>query len=543
MPPSLPSPLSLRRLARSLSLIMLAGVAVRAAEPYFDETQAATIFAFDQGSIPFTENLRIEMRQPVKHPANPVVRRGPKPAPDSWAVQFYGSIVREGEKLRMWYVAAGEDRLDKSVPRSAPWRVAYAESTDGLNWTKPTLGLVDYRGSKANNLVAFDAAPLGILNVKVLHEPDAPADERYKMSAHVWFSKKKGGPRFGTLALFVSADGFTWKSVNGARPVAAELVREDMVLTYTHYEPAGGLYKWNGLYYTSGQNAYAAALPYHGRVTRSFVSGDFRNWEAASTVGFVRPQQNTLLGPGKSRDGEQNHEGISVWNRRNVLLGVYGRWHGDLKWAGVTIDLGFVYSNDGVLFREPAHEWTFIKRGKDGEWDQGGLLQAQGFENIGEQTFVYYGAWDPRGWEGSPPRGGVGIVTVPRDRFGDLVMDTKSIGKGDYQVPDSTASFVTTTIPLTAGKARRFYLNADGLGASAALKVELLDQNLKPLPAFSGKNAAIVRQGGFQTPVAWNGETELRDLPEQIRVRVTYDGANKAGIRFSALYVRDVAAR
>lgn len=508
---------------------------------YFDETQARTLFAFDQVSIPFTENLRIKMRTPKKHPANPVVRRGPPGSPDSWAVQFYGSIIRVGESYRMWYVAAGDDRLDRSQPRSAPWRVAYAESKDGVHWTKPHLGLVDYRGNKNNNLVKFDTGPLGILNVKVLHEPEAPSPERYKMSAHVWFSKKSGGPRFGTLALFVSPDGLNWTSINGAKPVEAELTREDMVLPWTHYEPAGGLYKWEGLYYTSGQNAFMAAKPYHGRVTRSFVSGDFRTWEPASAVGHVRPAQNILLGPGKSRDGEQSHEGLSVWNRGNVLLGVSGIWHGNLEWSGVTIDLGFTLSNDGVSFRNPAHEWVFIERGKDNEWDQGGLLQAQGFENIGDQTFVYYGAWDPRGWENSPPRGGVGIVTLPRDRFGDLVIDSSAIGNGDYQVPDAAGSFLTA--PLSSKGEQEFYLNAEGLGSDAALKIELLRSDLQMIPGYSGKDAAVVRQNGFQTPIQWRGKKTAKKLPERIRIRVTYDGTKKTDIRFSALYLRDVGGR
>jgi hypothetical protein len=513
-------------------------IAAQPAAPLFDETKVITLFAFDQVSIPFTENLRIKMRQPVKHPGNPVMTRGPAGAPDSWAVQFYGSIIREGAKYRMWYVAAGDDRLDKSIPRSSPWRVAYAESADGITWTKPELGLVEYGGNKQNNLVEMDTGPLGILNVKVLHEPDAEPAQRYKMTAHVWFSKGTKGARFGTLALFVSPDGLHWKSVNKLKPLLAEVTREDTVLPWTHYEPAGGLYKWDGLYYTSGQNAYAAALPYHGRVNRSFVSGDFVNWSPASAVGFVRAPQHNLLGPGRSRDGEQSHEGFSVWHRGNVLLGVSGIWHGAMDWAGVTIDLGFVVSNDGVSFREPAHEWVFIKRGEDKQWDQGGLLQGQGFENVGDQTYIYYGAWDPRGWEGSPPRGGVGLVTVPRDRFGDLVIEKSSIGPGDYQVPDLAGSFLTAAVPLPGAAPRSFYLNADGLGSAAALKVELLGRDLKPLPGYSGQDAAVVRQSGFQSPVAWNGKTAISGLPERIRIRVTYDGPQQADIRFSALYVQ-----
>ncbi|MCA9023093.1 MAG: hypothetical protein KDA74_23250, partial [Planctomycetaceae bacterium] len=57
---------------------------------YFDETQATTLFAFDEVSLPFSQNLKLVMRSPERHPANPVVQRGGAGTPDSWAVQFYG---------------------------------------------------------------------------------------------------------------------------------------------------------------------------------------------------------------------------------------------------------------------------------------------------------------------------------------------------------------------------------------------------------------------------------------------------------------------
>lgn len=98
----------------------------------------------------------------------------------------------------------------------------------------------------------------------------------------------------------------------------------------------------------------AAARPYHGRVSRTFVSPDFANWSHSSAIQFVRSPQHHLLGPGKSRIGEQTHEGISVWNRGNVLVGVSGMWHGTQEWKDLTIDLGFVVSNDGIRFREPS---------------------------------------------------------------------------------------------------------------------------------------------------------------------------------------------
>ena len=479
------------------------------------------------------------MRAPEKHPANPVVPRGPAGSADAWAVQFYGSIIREGGKFRLWYAAASDlPRPRPDVPR---WRPAYAESLDGITWTKPKLGLVEHAGGKDNNLLPIDPPELSFLNLKVLHEPDDPDPERrYKMTAHVFFTKER---RLGTLVPFFSPDGYRWKTARPVRPVlGTEIGKDDLFLHWTHFEPSGGLYKWDGVYYASGQNANVAVQPLHGRVARSYASGDFVHWTHASALNFARSVQHQLLGPGRSRDGEQTHEGISVWNRGNVLLGVHGIWHGAMRWAGVTIDLGFVVSNDGVTFREPAHEWVFIPRGADGAWDQGGLLQGQGFENVGDRTYVYYGAWDPRVHEHAtdgPPRGGVGLVTLPRDRFADLRVEPSAFGRGDYQIPADEAVAEFITAPVRTDRAgTRFDLNVDGLGADAQLRVELLGPDLRPLQGYSGPRAAVVAANGFQVPVAWAGEAVLRDLPERVRVRAVYAGARREDIRFSALYVR-----
>ncbi|MEQ9406173.1 MAG: hypothetical protein RIK87_00545 [Fuerstiella sp.] len=504
----------------------------------FDETQALTLFAFDNVSIPFTQNLKLNMQTPERHPANPVVTRGPGGACDSWAVQFYGSVIRDAAsgKFRMWYVAVSKtERLDSSLPRSVPWRVAYAESDDGIHWVKPDLGLVESGGSTSNNLVKLDPH-LGVLNLKVLYDPDDsnPA-HRYRMGAHVWFPKNER--RLGTFAPYVSADGLTWKLLTEAQPIDAELPEAATVIPPLHFEPVGGLYRWDGLFHLSGQNAITAPRPYHGRVSRTFVSSDFASWTQASAIQFVRSSQHKLLGPGKSRIGEQTHEGISVWNRGNVLVGISGLWHGTPEWKDLTIDLGLVVSNDGIHFREAMHEHVFLKRGPDGAWDQGGLLQGQGFENVGHQTFIYYGAWDPRHWEDSPPRGGVGIATLPRDRFACLTVDTTTEGAGDYQMTQTVSSFLTTSLSLTNPAEKRLFVNVDGLSDQAALKIELLDHRLRPLPSYAGDNAAIVRTNGFQTQVLWDGGDRLVNLPDRVRIRVTFEGRRRSDIRFSALYV------
>jgi hypothetical protein len=451
-------------------------------------------------------------------------------------VQFYGSVIREGTKYRMWYVAVDDD-TENPDPYSR-WRAAYAESSDGVRWIKPNLGLVEYHGNKNNNLIQVDP-PLGFVNVKVLPDPeDADPNRRYKISTHVYYQHHS---RLGTLAPYASADGLHWKLLIDAKPVKAQLREEDLVLPAIHFEPCGGLYKWDGLFYACGQNALNAPRPYQGRVTRMVHSADFVHWSPTTSIGFIRDPQYFPLGPGRSLEGEQTHEGISVWNRGNVLLGIVGLWHGAREWKDITIDLGFVVSNDGVSFREPAREWTFLKRGNDGEWDEGGVLQAQGFENVGEQTFIYYGAWDPRDWKQSPPRGGVGIAILPRDRFADLVVEKAGEGPGNYQIPKVTSEFITSATPVSK-TATRLYVNAEGLGKDASLRIELLDAQERPLPGYSGQDAAIVSQSGFQTPVRWNGKETASQLPERIRMRVRFEGARNTGIRFSAIYLAPAAS-
>ena len=501
------------------------------ADELFDESRCMTLFAFDNVSIPHTQNLRLEMRQPQRHTANPVLQRGAPGSPDAHGVQFYGSIIKDGGKYRMWYVAFDDDVKNKTA--SARWRAAYAESADAVTWTKPNLGLVKFGGNTNNNLVDVGDS-WGFVNLKVIKdESDPDASRRYKMVTHVYF---RHNTRLGTLLPFVSADGLTWRPVKDVKPLKSELRKEDLLVPGFHLEPACGLYQWDGQYFLTAQNAMPHTHHYQGRVVRLHRSADFVNWSATSTLAFVRTPQHEYLGAGRSREGEQNHEGISVWNRGNVLLGITGRWHGAAEWKDVRVDLGFVMSNDGLNFREPKHEWTFLERGKDGEWDQGGLLQGQGFENIGEQTFVYYGAWDPRATGGAEvPRGGVGIALLPRDRFADLVVDESGRGPGDYQLPGITSELVTASIPV---KKPRFFVNADGLSDEAFLRIELLDHLERPVPGCSGDSAAVVSKSGFQTPIEWKNISTNSGLPERVCLHVIFEGKKNKSIRLSAIYIQ-----
>ena len=495
-------------------------------DPSLKSRGEVTLFSFDNVSIPFTHNLQLTMQQPEKHSNNPVVRRGAAGTPDEFGVQFYGSVVRDKDRLRMWYVAVDRElRSDPGCVRC--WRPAYAESHDGVHWTKPELGLVEYQGSKRNNLVLMEPAPLGIINLKVLAEPDDPdPSRRYKMSGHTWWWDGKRRGR-GTLAPLFSPDGLRWRLAISTKPVRGLLPVEDIVLPRYHFEAAGGLYKWKGSYYASGQSGPPqdhGTHAYSGREVLIHRSPDFVHWARTASIGFLRDGQWGEFAYGT---GEETHEGVSVWNRGNVLIGLFGRWHGAKNWKDRTIDLGLLVSNDGVHFREPVREWTFLRRGDDGQWDEGGLLQGQGFENVGHKTFIWYGAWDPRHGQDYQPRGGVGLATLPRDRFGSLSLHSA----------DRPAEFVTSTVNTDGRNGVQLWLNAEGLGEDALLRVELLDEQERPLPRFSGDKAATVRKSGFRTPVSWTGQATDADLPARFRLRVLFEGQHSERIRFYAAYL------
>ena len=490
----------------------------------------AVLFPFDSYSIPYTNNLLLQLNQPRKHPDNPVLPRGPEGAPDEFGVQFYGSVIRHQGKFKLWYVAAARDPFtvveqDKMwSPRvdvvPLKWRPAYAESEDGIQWTRPELGLVEYEGSRSNNLVLLEPGPLGVINLKVIHDPEDPDPSRqFKMSLHTWWREgdKKGK---GTLAPALSGDGLKWRLGVPGIPVDGLLPKESMVLPEHHFEAAGGLYKWNGLYHASGQGSRPVfPVDTWGRSVATHRSADFAHWDPTGTLSFVREGQYKKV---RSGSGEESHEGISVWNRGNVLLGLYGIWHGSPDWEGRTVDLGFVVSNDGLHFREPVTEFVFLRRGERQEWDQGGLIQGQGFENVEEQTYIWYGTWDPGSLE---PRGGVGLATLERDRLG-------SFSVRDSSIP---AAFMTSAIQ-TGGPAK-LWVNAEGVSNDSTLRLELLDELERPLAGYSGAEGAVLKESGLRVAVSWPGKEGITGWDKPFKIKVSFEGAGVKDIRVHALYV------
>jgi hypothetical protein len=488
-----------------------------------------TFFAFDDHAIPWRDNLQLTLVQAEKHPANPVLRCGPEGSPDHGHAILYGSVLRIGGKFCMWYLGMSQRRIERG---QAPgwWRpMCYAESDDGVRWTKPELGLVEFNGSRKNNICLIESEPPSLSRVNdfltVLHEPDDPDPRRrFKCAfiAHLPFADVRGGrsaigpneSRWCSFVCATSADGLRWQVV-GDRPANSGGERFEV----------SGLYRFGGFYYATGQ----LISPWTwqpdgrdvGRCMLAYRSADFAHWSKAKAFSFARPGQ-TLATPLAS---QQTHMGAGVWNRGNVLVGLYGMWQdgpkerpkGSTHLWGTRIDLGLVVSNDGIHFREPAPDFKVIPRGPEGGWDSIALLQGHAFANVGDKTLVWYSHWDCEGRFRSQE---IGLATLRRDGFGYLAR----------HATNAPAHFITS--PAEARKrGARLVANADGVAPDAPLTVELLDERDRPLRGFSGADAAKLTEPGTQVEVVWPKSRSSRlPLNQRFAVKVGFPAAREARV-------------
>ena len=492
------------------------------------EPPEKVFFAFDEHNIPWKNNLSLSMVKPTKYETNPVVRRGAKGSVDEWVVQFYGSVIYHEGKFKMWYIAADDESL-QSIKKGRGYEgiaPAYAESQDGINWVKPNLGLVAHRGNKDNNLVLIETPEVAGLHLIVIHDEEEK-DNAKKFKMMLTVSAKMNGGKLKTetsIPLF-SADGLRWKTGKEVHFDKGVMDESGLSMPPVYFEQ-GGLYKWKGAYHLAGQQ-FSWWVPDSkpvGRVMTIFRSPDLLSWDPSMAYSFRRDIY--VNPPAKANEAEEAHLASSVWHRGNVLLGLYGLWHGAKEWEKRSMDLGFMFSNDGINFREPLRDFAIIPKGEEGTWDQGGLLQGQGFANVGEKTYIWYGSWDMTK-PSYPPRGGVGLVTLRRDGFGYLGASSKR----------SDAHFITRTIEKSelTDKKQKLYLNLDGVSKSAPVKVELVDGQGRLLAGYSGSSAALVEKSGVREEILWPGKKGLSKIKVPFAIKVTYPTGEK--VQVFALYL------
>jgi len=112
---------------------------------------------------------------------------------------FYSTVLRVGDGYRVYY--RGRPGVGKDGDESETTCVA--ESTDGISWTRPKLGIHEVNGSRDNNVILAGQSPYSHnFSPFIDTRPGVDAAERFKAV---------GGIHPEGVALFVSADGLHWK--------------------------------------------------------------------------------------------------------------------------------------------------------------------------------------------------------------------------------------------------------------------------------------------------------------------------------------------
>jgi len=183
-----------------------------------------------------------------------------------WEGQFsaYCTVIKDQEIYRLYYRGipeVGQDGSDMEV-------TCYAESKDGIHWTKPNLNIHKVKGSYENSVILANAAPVTHNFSPFLDtHPNTRPDQKFKAL---------GGIEKSGLVAFVSPDGIHWKKWQD-KPVFAKGVFDSQnVVFWSESEKKYICYfrTWSG----GGYSGYRS-------VSRT-TSDDFINWSEPVSMTF-----------------------------------------------------------------------------------------------------------------------------------------------------------------------------------------------------------------------------------------------------------------
>lgn len=169
----------------------------------------------------------------------------------------YYSLFQDGDVYRMIYRGWQHGANKKPTHQEV---TCYAESKDGIQWTKPNFGLFEWNGSKENNIVWLGP---GTHNFTAFRDdnPDAAKEARFKALGG---SDGTGGLSRGLLS-FSSPDCKQWSQLHS-----------ESVITN------GAFDSQNLAFWDTERNEYRAYWRYFGnnvRAIRTATSKDFIHWE------------------------------------------------------------------------------------------------------------------------------------------------------------------------------------------------------------------------------------------------------------------------
>ena len=186
---------------------------------------------------------------------------------EAMRINGYLTVIYEDGIYRLWYESFSSRHGDLDT------RLCYAESSDGFNWKKPILNLVEYEGDKGTNIV-FDKnsnGGFGYHGGTVFMDPIASPSERYKLI----YLAKEG--KKSQIRGAVSKDGLLWK------PIPEEILDNYVSDTQTVAYYDKGINSYVG-YFRSWIEGKIGIFGGGRRAIARAVTKDFKKWPVPETV-------------------------------------------------------------------------------------------------------------------------------------------------------------------------------------------------------------------------------------------------------------------
>jgi len=372
----------------------------------------------------------------------------------------------------MWYHSLCWEAEDKS-------RILYATSDDGIHWEKPNLGLVDYKGSKDNNIFIRRSGRDHILSV--IHTPWDPDPERQYREIN-WNSTLDG------YYAATSPDGIHWTDVSN-NPVSTEggdvgnFVWDPNTKRYLGYVKRRGFHR--------EMKRRAAALT---------TSEDFKTWSEPELI-LVPDDVDDRWGKGMQRS---HFYGMCAFPYESMYLAFLWIFQAtdDEGYHDGPIFIELVSSRDGINWkREEGDRPPILELGPSGSWDDGMVFTTNHPLVEGETVKLFYGGID--GLHAGPISewdGGIGLATLRKDGFASL---------------DAGEQVATVTTKKLTGAKGLLHVNCDASGGW--LKAEILDASGKVIPGYALDECKPLEADKVSHVMTWKNEMALPDGDIRIR--------------------------
>lgn len=509
------------RVASTLLVLLLIGGTIQAEDPVAIGSRLE-LFVDDVLVERLSGKAELRLRHPV---AREIALR--HDAPWEGSGSGYHSVFRDGDLYRMYYKAWNLDVSGGGLDSSAhPLFCCYAESDDGIHWRKPELGLHEFGGSKANNIVMV-AGSVGDTTSDPGHpavfkddNPDCPPEARYKAVI------RSSGAR-GLLA-FQSPDGLSWSPMADA-PVITEGAFDSQNLAF--WDPVRREYRAYWRIFTAGTTTESVWKPAGVRAIRTATSKDFLHWGPHTDLTYVDSPPEHLYTNQIKPYYRAPHIFLGFPTRyvergwSDSMRSLPERQHRDAR-AAVHIRYGTALTEALLM---ASRDGTHFKR-----WNEAFLrpgIERPGTWSYGQQ----YIAWQIVETESALQGAGPELSLYATESY------WTAPGSALRRYTLRVDGFVSLSAPMAGGELVTKPLVFEGntltlnFASSAAgdIRVELQQADGQPIDGFSLDDCNEVFGDSLRRTVTWNGGGDLGKLSGRaVRLRFVLRDADLFSFQF-----------